>query len=268
MNHPVSPDIISEIQRRLDEVERVHQVVILYACESGSRAWGFASADSDYDVRFIYVRPIDWYLSIDLERRRDVLELPLDAIWDINGWDLRKALLLMRKTNPPLNEWLASPIVYRDRGWFGQRMREIAPQVYNSISARYHYLRMATGNFREFLRGDLVIRKKYLYVLRPLLAVRWIEHERGVVPTEFEKLLEGTVTDSQLLAEVAKLLRIKRAGNELDRGPRLPTIHAFLEQEIARLQEKPAISQPPEFDPEILNELFRDTLRTYAPSQT
>jgi len=115
---PKSDAITATILERLAAIEHTELVHILYACESGSRAWGFASPDSDYDVRFIYVRPRDWYLSIDLERRRDVIERPIEGVLDINGWDLRKALQLMRKSNPPLFEWLHSPLVYRAQAEF------------------------------------------------------------------------------------------------------------------------------------------------------
>ena len=106
---PIASDILAEIHRQLTQLEVEHDVSVLYACESGSRAWGFESTDSDYDVRFICVRPSDWYLAIELEARRDIIELPIDDYLDINGWDARKALQLFRKTNPPLIEWLFSP---------------------------------------------------------------------------------------------------------------------------------------------------------------
>ena len=102
-----------EILKRIAEVEATENVTIFYACESGSRAWGFPSADSDYDVRFIYLRKPDWYLSIDVEDKRDVIERPINDELDISGWDLRKALKLLWKSNPPLLEWLVSPIVYK-----------------------------------------------------------------------------------------------------------------------------------------------------------
>ena len=102
------------ILRELANLEKEHQVKILFACESGSRAWGFPSQDSDYDVRFIYLHPQDWYLSIEVERKRDVIELPISDDLDITGWDLRKALQLFKKTNPPLLEWLGSPIIYAE----------------------------------------------------------------------------------------------------------------------------------------------------------
>ncbi|MDP3839821.1 MAG: nucleotidyltransferase domain-containing protein, partial [Methylococcales bacterium] len=109
-NDSIAKPIRAEIERRLSAIETDFGVRILFACESGSRAWGFASDDSDYDVRFIYIHPADWYLTVDLEDRRDVIETPIDDVWDINGWELRKALKLFSKSNPPLLEWLQSPI--------------------------------------------------------------------------------------------------------------------------------------------------------------
>src|SRR5688500_9825730 len=168
----------AEIQHRLRSVEEADGARILYAVESGSRAWGFPSADSDYDVRFVYVRPRDWYLSVNLESRRDVIERPIVDHIDLSGWDIRKALRLFAKSNPPFLEWLSSPIVYRDELSFADAVRALLPRYYSPVSSLYHFLRMAQGNYREFLQGPEVIVKKYFYVLRPLLAVRWIEQGR------------------------------------------------------------------------------------------
>src|SRR5258708_28268733 len=137
------------ILSELDEIQRTEKARIVYACESGSRAWGFPSADSDYDVRFIYVRPRDWYLSIDLERRADVSELLINDELDVSGWDIRKALQLLRKSNPPLLEWLTSPIVYREVSEIADRLRALASEVYSPIACGHHYLHMAQGNYRE-----------------------------------------------------------------------------------------------------------------------
>ena len=230
-------DVRAEVDRRLDAIEAEHGVRIVYACESGSRAWGFESADSDYDVRFIYLRPRDWYLSIDLERQRDVIETPIEGLWDVNGWDLRKALHLFRKSNPPLAEWLQSPIVYRNVSRIHARVLEVLPDFYSPRAAMFHYLQMARGNSREFLSGDLVRRKKYFYVLRPLLACRWIEADLGVVPIEFGMLVERTLDDASLLAAIDELLEEKRAGMESDRGAAIPPIREFIEAEIARHRE-------------------------------
>jgi predicted nucleotidyltransferase len=88
----------------------VEDVVVLLAVESGSRAWGFSSKDSDYDARFIYLRRPEAYLSI--RAPRDVIERRIVDEVDVNGWDLRKALGLLMKSNPPLLEWLQCPIIY------------------------------------------------------------------------------------------------------------------------------------------------------------
>ncbi len=265
MNSTAS-DIHTQIQRQLTQLERDHGVSVLYACESGSRAWGFESTDSDFDVRFIYVRPSDWYVSIDLETRRDVIELPIDDELDINGWDARKALQLFRKTNPPLIEWLFSPIVYRENGWLANRMRQLAPEIYNFTSARYHYYHMAARNFREYLRGETVIRKKYLYVLRPLLAVNWIENGLGIVPTEFDRLVSETVSDITLNAEITELLQLKRSGHELDRGAPFPAIQKYVESELDRHANEPKIHSKPKANLDTLNLMFRDVLREFGPN--
>ncbi len=252
--------IVEQIQKLLDQIESDNDVRILYACESGSRAWGFESTDSDYDVRFIYARPADWYLSIDVERKRDVIELPVDEVMDISGWDLRKALQLFYKSNPPLYEWLRSPIVYRENGPCADRMRELAPVIYNPISAHHHYLSMAGNNVRNYLSREQIPRKKYLYALRPILAVRWIEQGRGVVPTEFQKLVESSGLDDELLAEIDELLRQKRATGEMGAGPKLPRIHHFIESEKERFETNPPASagQRPSMDQ--LNQLFRELI--------
>lgn len=125
----ISKLVLDAVLQQLHEIEVKHGVRVLYACESGSRAWGFASADSDYDVRFIYVHPQEWYLSIDLEDKRDVIEAPIDGKLDISGWDLRESLKLYRKSNPVLLEWLGSPIVYKEHGSLAARLRELSSDL-------------------------------------------------------------------------------------------------------------------------------------------
>ncbi len=231
----IQTSIQTSVQTRLQEIETEEKIRIFYACESGSRAWGFPSADSDYDVRFLYLHRRNWYLSIDLERRRDVVERPIDDQLDISGWDLRKALQLLRKGNPPLLEWLGSPIVYRENSSIPGKMRTLIAEYYSPTAAFYHYLHMAQGNFRDYLKGADVWIKKYFYVLRPLLAIRWIERGLGVVPTEFEALVERVVQAPALKREIDNLIRAKRRGEELDRGPRIQPISDFIEAELERL---------------------------------
>lgn len=248
--------IIAELQR----IEEEERVCILYAVESGSRGWGFASSDSDYDVRFISIHPTEWYLSI--AERRDVIEYPISGSLDISGWDARKALKLFSKSNPPLLEWLRSPIVYVEKSRMAQTLRELAPSFFSPKSCLYHYLHIAQGNFREYLRGEQVRIKKYFYVLRPILACKWIENNHTMPPMEFEKLVEAQIQDHRLADEINQLLQRKKAGEELEFGPQITIINEFLEREIAyygqyaRSLEK---TQPP--DHAVLDKLFRKTLK-------
>ena len=227
-----------EIQTRLHNIEKEEQVRIVYACESGSRAWGFPSSDSDYDIRFIYLHPRNWYLAVDLERKRDVIERAIEDQLDFSGWDLRKALQLLRKGNPPLMEWLMSPIVYLEEFNVADCMRDLVSRYYSPVASLYHYLQMARGNYRDYLKGQTVWVKKYFYVLRPLLAIKWIEQDLGVVPTEFQVLVDRVVASPQLKEEIRKLVAAKRSGEELDRGPRIERISEYIEEELARLESK------------------------------
>ena len=264
-NRAINPEISQEISRRLADAEREHKVRILYCCESGSRAWGFASPDSDYDVRFIYVHEEDWYLSFDIERRRDVIEYPIVDEIDCNGWDLRKALYLFTRTNGALLEWLNSPIRYIEQGDFAAKLRNLAPRAINNVALCYHYSHMARRNAREYLYRDKVKLKKYFYVLRPLLAIRYIEEGRGIPPVEFERLVES-VAPSAIRQEIRSLLEVKRVTPELGLGDPIPVINAFIATETERHghafhgQGRPDINERSEVAEE-LNVLFRETIK-------
>ncbi len=230
-DHPVSDDIRARVLSELADIERRHDVRVLFACESGSRGWGFASPDSDYDVRFVYVHRPAWYLSV--EPQRDVIEVPISDELDVGGWELRKALQMMHRSNPTLLEWLASPIVYREDAAAAQRMRMLAPTFFSERRGRWHYLSMAVKTFRDHLQGETVRLKKYFYVLRPLLAAQWIDTGRGMPPMRFADLADAMVTDAPLRDEINQLLAIKMAASEAEHGARFPRIHAFVEQALA-----------------------------------
>ncbi len=233
IDHPVNPEARVRFAAALATIEANHRVRVLYACESGSRAWGFASPDSDYDVRFIYAHRRDWYLSVFEER--DVIELPLEGDEDINGWDLRKALRLMAKSNPVLLEWLQSPIVYRSDPEFHAGLRELASRFHSPKALHYHYFHMARKNFREHLLGEQVKLKKYFYVLRPMLACQWIELGYGVPPMAFMQLVERLLPAGTLFDTIAELRRRKMVTAEFGSSARVPEIHDFLESELLRL---------------------------------
>ena len=254
----MNQEITTRIRDELKRLEQTEAVTVVYACESGSRAWGFESDDSDYDVRFIYLRRTDWYLTI--QNKRDVIEKPIADEFDVSGWDVPKALQLLRKSNPPLLEWLQSPIIYKQTSTFVDRLRGLIATYYSPISCMYHYLHMAEHNFRKFLKEENVWTKKYFYVLRPVLACNWIERGHGVVPIEFSKLVERVVDDPTLRHAIDDLLDKKRSGAELARAPRNPVLSGFLEGELTRLQ---AETQPPAEtrDPATLDHLFVSILK-------
>lgn len=248
-----------QILEELKRIERQSEVKILYAVESGSRAWGFASQDSDWDVRFIYHHNLDWYLSID--EKKDSFDEILPNDIDLSGWELRKTLKLLRKSNLSLLEWLQSPIVYYEQSSVVERLRELSAEYFNPKSCLYHYLHMAEGNFREYLQKDSVQVKKYFYVLRPVLCCQWIERENTVPPLEFQRLLDAQMENGELKSEIENLLARKMKGDELDTEPKIKIINDFLEK---RLNYYRSLSkQFPEGEKpgtEKLDQLFRSML--------
>lgn len=260
-----SPAVDTDIRRRigaaLDDVEADFGVRIIYAAESGSRAWGFHSPDSDYDVRFIYLRPRDWYLS--LREGRDVIELPIEDVLDVNGWDLKKALLLMCKSNPALLEWLCSPIVYREDAPAVSKVRELSEAAADPMRARHHYLSLASRQYANaIVRNDTVSQKKYFYSLRPALALKWLrEHGSGCIPMALPDLLDSVRLPSELRECVDDLLRRKATSSELGSCSRIELLDAFIEAEID--QAKKSLGGDIPIDPDVedrANALFREVV--------
>lgn len=226
-------DIIAEINEKLDEIERKEGVRILHAVESGSRAWGFASPDSDYDVRFVYVRPKEEYFRLD--EPRDVIEWQLDEVLDINGWDLKKALRQFAKGNATLFEWSGSPIVYRTtEEW--TRIKEISKQYFSEKTAVYHYYGTANSTLQGYLLGDAVRYKKYFYALRPLLAARFIEEYHVAPPVLFDDLLKMDLSE-ELRQAIDELLEAKKRTTEGEENPQMPVIRDFIVSETERQKQ-------------------------------
>ena len=255
----IPESVRSEILRRIAAAEREHKVRVILAVESGSRAWGFESPNSDYDARFIYAHEPTWYLAVDLEDKRDVIEYPIVDDIDLNGWDIRKALRLFARSNPAFVEWIQSPIIYVENGSFATRARELLPSVYSCVSGVHHYRSMAKTNYRGYLKGDLVPLKKYFYVLRPLLSVRWLERYGKPAPIEFSKLLHLLDGEHALLADINSLLARKRSAPEMGLEPPVPSIGAFIEAELDRLESVQG-EQRTTGAMERLNELFRGAI--------
>ena len=242
------------ILQKLAEIEEREQVTILHAVESGSRAWGFPSPDSDYDVRFIYVRP--WQDYLRLEGRRDVSELPISDLLDVNGWDLDKTLKLLYRSNPTLFEWFSSPIVYRSTP-FAEKFIPFMQPYFSTKRGLWHYLSMAKSNYHEFLKGNHLVKlKKYFYVLRPILACRWIMHRNTPPPMNFSDLA-ATELPPSLRPIVTDLLTQKINAPEIKLIPPIQELNTYLEASIeaikAEIQNLPNAPAPDWGD---LNALF------------
>ncbi|MEC5144678.1 nucleotidyltransferase domain-containing protein [Chitinophaga sp. 212800010-3] len=244
-------DIILE---KIKELEEENQVKVLYACESGSRAWGFASPDSDYDVRYIYARERDSYLSI--VDQRDVLELPVDEVLDISGWDIRKALQLFMKSNAPLYEWLQSPIVYIEHTDFRETLTGLMPAYFSPRAGGHHYLSMAHNVFTNELSGSSIKLKKYFYVLRPLLACLWIQAGKGVPPMEFAHL-RTLITNADIQAAIDQLLELKARSDEQTVIPPIEPLHQWMAATLEECRAQSADLEPVKNDIAELDGIFR-----------
>ncbi len=226
------------IQQRLKTIEQVHQVKILFAIESGSRAWGFASPNSDWDVRFVYVHKLPWYLQVHAQR--DVIESTIEqhelGELDINGWELRKSLQLLHKGNPALLEWLQSPIRYVSDEAAMPAYAELAQRFISPAAGFYHYYSYALKNQRQFLGKDLVKHKKYLYVLRGVLAADWVSRGYGQVPIQFADLLARLVPEGEVRQAIVQLLAQKMQAPELAQQAPLPVLEKFIGNELERMR--------------------------------
>jgi len=257
----VTEEIRRQIMEQLRKIEQEENVRILYACESGSRAWGLSSEESDYDVRFLYLRPLDGYVTI-LDQP-DVIERPISDKLDISGWDLKKALQLLRKSNPTLLEWLHSPISYWEPYVVAAQIRSMAPLAFLPKSCMYHYLNMAKRNLKAYLQGDRVKAKKYFYVLRPILACGWIEKFHEIPPMPFDELMEKLVpADSELRGVIDECVVRKKLGEELDDETGIHLLHDYLEERIVFFERTAAqMTQAVGNLDRQLDELFRSALQ-------
>jgi predicted nucleotidyltransferase len=217
--------MIKQIKKSLARESQSGDVKILYACESGSRAWGFASPDSDYDVRFIYMHPRDWYLS--LFDNRDVIEQPINDLLDISGWDLKKALLLLYKSNGALIEWLHSPVVYMHDSAILKYFRDLAARSFQPLSLCHHYLGMAKKGWDAVSGLEQVKLKRYFYTLRALLCAEWIVNRNSIAPVPFLSLLEEFYPSGEFRAAIDNLLLMKSESNESDLTARSQYVKLF-----------------------------------------
>jgi hypothetical protein len=247
------------IHNALRSVASERRVRVLHGCESGSRAWGFASPNSDFDVRFLYLHEPDWYLRIF--GGADTITAMLPGDLDLSGWDLRKALTLFAKSNASLFEHLGSPIVYSEDAEFATRLRALIPEFFNPIAAGHHYLSLARHVSAEHLVGPSVDIKKLFYILRPLAAFRWIELHDSMPPTAFVEVLAGIDSSDLQRSWIDELRARKRTLNEGDRIELEPPVRSWIEGWLERSVAAAGALPSRKGDVTRLDALFLDVLR-------
>lgn len=248
--------MIRQILSKLEDIEKEKEITILHAVESGSRAWGFASPDSDYDIRFIYKHPSDWYVS--LWEKEDVIEFMTKEDLDGSGWDLAKALKLLTKSNAPLIEWLFPPVVYIQNDPFLSQMQSFAKDCFSPIATMHHYLG-TTKNFMEVCEMENVKLKSYFYALRSALAGKWIIENNTFPPVAFTELLPIAPTD--IREKIIELQNIKAGKDEKYLHPKERIITNYLKETILFNQENASkLSSGKKMSKE-LDDFFRAEIR-------
>lgn len=245
------------IKQKLKEIEKKENIKIIGAFESGSRAWGFASPDSDYDIRFIYIRTKNDYLK--LEGIRDVLEYPIDELIDINGWDVQKALRLLYKSNPTVFEWCSSPIVYVQSDLL-LKFKSLLPKFFSCKKSLLHYFNMAKSNYRMYFKTPNVKIKKYFYVLRPLLAAQWIINNKSQPPMLFQDLIDLQL-DIEMKPIVENLLILKKEKPEIHVIPKIQELNDYIEEKFVYIKNVAVnLEEDKTGDWNLLNKFFLESI--------
>ena len=247
-------DMKEAIDQQIQAIEANNGVRVLFACESGSRAWGFASPDSDYDVRFIYAQPLNNYLSI--RDGKDTIDLPVNEVLDVNGWDIRKALQLFLKSNAPLYEWLQSPIVYKADSDFSRELRELMPTYFSLRAGCHHYLSIVRNTFDNDLQGEQVKLKRYFYAFRSLLAALWIVENKSLPPMEFGPL-RTLIADKDWNESIDALLVQKKAADEKALITPVALLQQWIGETLVYCNWKASALEPGKPDIVLLDVLFR-----------
>lgn len=254
-----------KILSTLNQIELEHNVKILYAAESGSRAWGFASDNSDWDVRFIYIRPMKEYLK--LQRSTDVLDKNYglanvcDEWLDFSGWDIYKALGLFHKSNPPMVEWLRSPIVYREEGTFADNIRQIAAEHISFRRLGFHHWSLANGNWKDYLLNrDVVSRKKYLYVLRALFCVEYSLEHKVIPPINMRQLMDGIWMPAAVREWTHQIIDEKAQSCDIAKRAPIPELDGYIALQLESQKEALNDFQESNMPIELLDEVIRKEL--------
>lgn len=242
-------DIIVE---KLNEIEKEKGIKILFAIESGSRGWGFSSADSDFDVRFIYVKPKKHYLHIN--EQPDFFDFPINNELDINGWDLKKFLKLLYASNATPFEWMQSPIVYQKEEKSFNLIKELLPNYFCQQTLVHHYLGLVHKKMEVFNEENIRL-KDFFYIYRSLLAARFAIEKNQFPPMEFLKLM-NLIDDKSLIEDTNRLMAVKKNASEKYIDNINSKLMDYLRVSYKELSDSKKIKRKGTFDIEHLNETF------------
>lgn len=257
------PAVVAVIDARLASVEIEHGVRIPWAIESGSRAWGFASPDSDYDCRFLFVRPFSAYAA--LWPARDVIETPLEGLVDVNGWDLGKAVRLATAGNATVGEWLRSPHVYDGDPAFRDALLDLVARVGDTSRIRRHYLHVGRAQWSRAHDATGEVRlKKVFYAIRPAVTLRWLDDHEGVPPMNLDELLAQAEVPDDVRDELVALRSLKARTRELGSAPVPPAIGRWV---LSVFEAEPDRASPPSRELRAEAEAgFRELVEAWAPA--
>ncbi len=224
-----------QIIGKLKFIEELHNIKILFAVENGSRAWGMASKDSDYDVRFVFVRNIDNYLSIN--KQKDVIEwMSNDKMIDIVGFDIYKFVSLLKKSNPTMIEWLTSPIVYT--GNVPPGLKWLGVHEFNPKALYYHYKSLCKNNYMKYIAsGNNVTYKRYMYCLRGLFNAKYTWENYKVPSNDFKTVFNQMGQNSFVNHKIRDMLKAKEKGEEKDEVERITLLDQYIEEFLADEKE-------------------------------
>lgn len=252
-----------EASKRLGQLEAKHDIKVVFAVESGSRAWGFQSPDSDYDVRGFFVRPAGAYLG--LVPPPDVINPGIDELWDIELWDLGKALRLLVKGNATVAEWLQSPLIYDESGPVPYKLRDLMKRHSTPQKSACHYYGLGNTCYKGEIshkptameladmathglvpKGITTVNyKKYLYALRAAFCIAWIDRYIEVPPMTMPQLMSHDIIPPDVRDITQTLLTKKATMGEFELGPRIAVLDAFIEDRLAWVKERGLDSLPP-----------------------
>ncbi len=252
--------MIDQINDQLRKLEEEKDIKILLAVESGSRAWGIPSPDSDYDVRMIYVHKKDWYLSI--EERKETIDYFEGELLDISGWDIRKAFKLIRKSNASPMEWCRSSIIYKEDEVFKNELLSLTSQYFMPRHTVNHYWGIAKNSFHSNYKNGEIRLKKLFYVLRPLLAAKWILKHEEIPPITLDELMV-LIDDKKISAKINELIATKEKSAERLMYKMDSDIKSYVESLFDEISNASITDKDKAMSTDILNEKFREIINRY-----